>query len=328
MKYTTYEFGIDSLIKEYGKKLNLSRKEKRKIKAKNILKEAIKEDPSFLLHQAGLQIISEWGWAQSEKTVIYPVDNDILHTILNGHYDVTYPEGIAPFSSSFVLHFPKNYNIAELPATSVLVRIYNSGETIDKLINPLLCKIGLEGIEEFEDASINKGLNVELFYNKHEQKGNALFRDSFPWSDIALILNDKEYGTEVHESHKYEEILALNENDKKYRHELIRTIISMLVYIQASGDALTDGLPGGLQLTTEGQYYKVRKKQDNKTLGYSSKTPMRKVNAHYRAWHIRQLKHKKYYKSDEWKDKPRGSRFVFVSDSYVNDKDIDPKTLT
>jgi hypothetical protein len=195
---------------------------------------------------------------------------------------------------------------------------------VDNLIHPFLTELELEGIEEYEIIDDDQSqLLMDIIYIKKDEKGKeAFYRDHVPWKDISGILRDKSVSNVKSE---YDDLISLNETELEYRHGLIRLIVAMLIYIQASENALVDGFPGNLQLTTEGQYFRTKGKTANKTLGSKNVSP-KSVDSHYRAWHIRQLRDERYYQG-EWIDKPQGSRFVFVKDTYVNDKEVLPKTL-
>ena len=108
-----------------------------------------------------------------------------------------------------------------------------------------------------------------------------------------------------------------------------KLICSVLVYCQALGDeVLHKGVP-----FKKDNVIKLSKNA-NKNKGTTSMTlrgpkgfSSKRAQSHYRKWHFRTLKDERFYQSDEWKDKPRGSRVVFVRDSVVN-RDVSPHVLT
>jgi len=111
--------------------------------------------------------------------------------------------------------------------------------------------------------------------------------------------------------------------------DICKLICSVLVYCQALGDeVLHKGVPFGKDNVVK------LSKNPNKKKGTTSMTlrgpkgfSSKKAQSHYRKWHFRTLKDERFYQSDEWKDKPRGSRVVFVRDSVVN-RDVSPHVLT
>jgi hypothetical protein len=129
---------------------------------------------------------------------------------------------------------------------------------------------------------------------------------------------------------------GIDEANKDFVDETLNSLISMckmicsvLVYCQALGDeVLHKGVP-----FRKDNVVKLSK-SPNKIKGTTSMTlrgpkgfSSKKAQSHYRKWHFRTLKDERFYQSDEWKDKPRGSRVVFVRDSVVN-RDVSPHVLT
>jgi len=110
---------------------------------------------------------------------------------------------------------------------------------------------------------------------------------------------------------------------------MCKLICSIMVYCQALGDeVLHKGVP-----FKKDNVVKLSK-SPNKIKGTTPMTlrgprgfSSKKTESHYRKWHFRTLKDERFYQSDEWKDKPRGSRVVFVRDSVVN-RDVSPHVLT
>ena len=131
----------------------------------------------------------------------------------------------------------------------------------------------------------------------------------------------------------------LENNNSNYGHQnqdtadrladVCKLICSVLVYCQALGDeVLHKGVP-----FKKDNVIKLSK-NTNKKKGTTSMTlrgpkgfSSKRAQSHYRKWHFRTLKDERFYQSDEWKDKPRGSRVVFVRDSVVN-RDVSPHVLT
>ena len=146
---------------------------------------------------------------------------------------------------------------------------------------------------------------------------HAVNADKDPESEKEFLKNNK--SSDVHQNQESADRLA----------DICKLICSVLVYCQALGDeVLHKGVP-----FKKDNVIKLSKNANKKkgttsmTLrgpkGFSSK----KAQSHYRKWHFRTLKDERFYQSDEWKDKPRGSRVVFVRDSVVN-RDVSPHVLT
>ncbi len=147
---------------------------------------------------------------------------------------------------------------------------------------------------------------------------HAVNADKDPESEKEFLKNNN--SSDVHQNQESADRLA----------DICKLICSVLVYCQALGDeVLHKGVPfkkdNVIKLSKNAN--KNKGTTTSMTLrgpkGFSSK----RAQSHYRKWHFRTLKDERFYQSDEWKDKPRGSRVVFVRDSVVN-RDVSPHVLT
>ena len=146
---------------------------------------------------------------------------------------------------------------------------------------------------------------------------NAVNADKDPESEKEFLENNN--SNEVHQNQESADRLA----------DICKLICSVLVYCQALGDeVLHKGVP-----FKKDNVIKLSK-NTNKKKGTTSMTlrgpkgfSSKRAQSHYRKWHFRTLKDERFYQSDEWKGKPRGSRVVFVRDSVVN-RDVNPHVLT
>ena len=153
-------------------------------------------------------------------------------------------------------------------------------------------------------------LGMESFFN-------AVNADKDPESEKEFLKNNN--SSDVHQNQESADRLA----------DICKLICSVLVYCQALGDeVLHKGVP-----FKKDNVIKLSKNA-NKNKGTTSMTlrgpkgfSSKRAQSHYRKWHFRTLKDERFYQSDEWKDKPRGSRVVFVRDSVVN-RDVSPHVLT
>ena len=325
MQYTRYSFFLDKILRE----IRSNSKKKDVPDINPILRALIQKDPSLLFEQSGHFILFEKFWMNNDKTVVYPLDAEVLDRITNGKYSVSYPEGVIPFANTFILNFPVGYKIAGQPATSVLVHFGVGEDLIKKCITPLLAELDLEGVEEYRiaDEENSQAQIMDFIYTRPASKKGEfpLYREHIPWRHIGDVLQDKKVGTDPLHG-KSELILPLNEEEREYRFGLIRLIVAMMVYVQAAEGVLQNGFPGQAQVFKGGQYFKVQGAKELTLGGTPKNAPPNKKGVHYRSWHIRQLRDDRYYQG-EWAGKPKGTRFVFVSDTYVGDEEVVAKTL-
>jgi len=189
-------------------------------------------------------------------------------------------------------------------------KIKEAGYSLDDAIDALnltenyYTQIVIRGGGEFAS------LGMDAFFN-------AVNADKDPESEKEFLENNN--SNDGHQNQESSDRLA----------DICKLICSVLVYCQALGDeVLHKGVP-----FKKDNVIKLSKNA-NKNKGTTSMTlrgpkgfSSKRAQSHYRKWHFRTLKDERFYQSDEWKDKPRGSRVVFVRDSVVN-RDVSPHVLT
>ena len=189
-------------------------------------------------------------------------------------------------------------------------KIKEAGYSLDDAIDALnltenyYTQVVIRGGGEFAS------LGMDAFFN-------AVNADKDPESEKEFLENNN--SNDGHQNQESSDRLA----------DICKLICSVLVYCQALGDeVLHKGVP-----FKKDNVIKLSKNA-NKNKGTTSMTlrgpkgfSSKRAQSHYRKWHFRTLKDERFYQSDEWKDKPRGSRVVFVRDSVVN-RDVSPHVLT
>jgi len=191
------------------------------------------------------------------------------------------------------------------------VKIKEAGYSLDDAIDALnltdsyYTQVVIRGGGEFAS------LGMDAFFN-------AVNADKDPESEKEFLENNN--SSDVHQNQESADRLA----------DICKLICSVLVYCQALGDeVLHKGVPFKKDNVIKLSKNANKKKGTTTSMtlrgpkGFSSK----RAQSHYRKWHFRTLKDERFYQSDEWKDKPRGSRVVFVRDSVVN-RDVSPHVLT
>ena len=217
-------------------------------------------------------------------------------------------EGVNEITKDISIFDVSKWNPEQLKELEV--KIKEAGYSLDDAIDALnltenyYTQIVIRGGGEFAS------LGMDAFLN-------AVNADKDPESEKEFLENNN--SSNAHQNQESADRLA----------DVCKLICSVLVYCQALGDeVLHKGVP-----FKKDNVVKLSKNANKKkgttsmTLrgpkGFSSK----RAQSHYRKWHFRTLKDERFYQSDEWKDKPRGSRVVFVRDSVVN-RDVNPHVLT
>lgn len=324
MKYTNYDFFMERLLKGLSKSdPDKNRTEK---SLGSYLSPVIQQVDDYLISFDGSIIVNELYWKNSEKIVVFPENEDVLHKISSSKFLLKTYEGIKPFSDSFILNFPKGFKLSNRKTSSVLLTFISDGELDKKLIEPVYEEFGIGKEDEYQITELDGSIMMVVNFFTHEEKGLANNKLQIPFSsipkiiesnnavDYALLSSDGDLGAVVDHT----------EEEKNYNFELIKLISSILIYTQALDDVLVDGFPGQNSPNMNGRHIKLGKTK-YMSLGISSNIPAEQRKGHYRGWHFRQLTDDRYYKG-EFKNMVKGSRIIFVKDSYVN-TEVTPKTL-
>lgn len=114
------------------------------------------------------------------------------------------------------------------------------------------------------------------------------------------------------------EVQSLNPEETAMQFRALQFVAKFLVYRAGAPDRFADGCP-----SNEKSSKFVSAAGHRKTFSVPA---LSAATEHYRCAHFRQLRAERYY-TKEHKDKPVGSRIVFVHDSVVNAKVEDIKTV-
>lgn len=332
--YNTYSMLMERITRLANKTMK-KRGAKKKMSMQQMVQFMYHEEPS-MVKSMDFQIMGEeLFWMNNGCNVIFPEDIKVLDRIKAGKYDLTNHKGFQMPHESFMLAFPKGYEIAGVPAKGCLVTWMRHIDRYDQLHLPMAEYAGLDKgtlrptYDPKDTAEILLSPTAAVNYiGEHDGLGDSgqppFCRSIFPQSKVPSLLkcrDIKDY-REIMKSiankdndHEYD----LNEDETQYQFELFKLLASISVYTSAFGQALESGFPGKRPKFLEG---KDMPKFNDLTLSAGGK---QSPHSHYRSWHIRQLNHAKYYQG-EYEQMEPGSRMVFVRESFVG-QDVNAETL-
>jgi hypothetical protein len=326
VKYTRYPFFTDELISILLKANNIKKKNKLTKQDKfNLIGKYLDGNMQQITENPGAFLIHEDVWRQSEKTLVYPLDERVVDSIRQGKCDLKHIESIDLFSEEFIFNFPKSYKLAGQPTCSVLVS-FKQGEDLDFHYAPnMLKRFGVTKGINIQNTEKNTLMSVLFRRYNLVSKDLEDYSASIPWkTDYVrdyLALDEDQYRAK----NELEKIGTeeFNEADNIYVKAVIRLMINLVVYVHATNrSTLESGFPNQFR-SDKNTVFNIG--PVNPICMGSKHQPDSKL-PHYRTWFLRQLVNEKFYKTDEWKDKPRGSRWVFVSETNVGEK-VTPKTV-
>lgn len=274
----------------------------------------------------------EYFWLRSGKHIIFPDSKETLEKLQRGKFRVELAKGIRVPHESFVLAMPSDFTLAGFDCPSLLVTAIPAINRFDRLFVPFLKATGTP-VEKFGKPEHDHDFFLAINYSLKKDMG-AVSRICLPWEKLPDVLrckNGQEYHNVIGSFDKIKDIpLAFDipDSEQELQFQIVNLLARMFVYIQASDESLVEGFPSDKSFKDVPQILSTMStgKPAAQTFSLSSQEHKnRPVTAHYRSFCIRQLRDEKYYQG-EWQNYERGSRFVFVRDTYVG-ADVSAETL-
>ena len=263
------------------------------------------KSPAFSEKNNFVELVhNECYWLGESSRVIYPESSEVLSWVHDCSYDV---EGLVltPPFNTFILCPPDN---SVLPSGMMFSWYENEAEWLK--------------MRQASDAwaQTSRTNNYKKWTHEHIgfphmwlcwESAEATQSMILDMEDMKAILNNET--PDLFHKHTQAEV--------ERSREILRTVIGMLVYIQASkGRALVHGLPRQTSQSVKG----IMPKPQGHYLAAVNPDGKRRTG-HLVSGHFRVYRHQRFYTSAEWKNRPVGSRISWV-DSYVKGH-IDPHTL-
>ncbi len=300
----------------------------------------IQSDP--LMEMAKTNVVTdELFWNQQGRQVIFVESKEFVDAILSSKFDVDVVKNLQPLSNSFQLVLPKGCTDKhgnELP--NVLVNWFKTGrESMDmttglareayeangddysQVADSLKELKNAENITEFETASIKSQIvgSDDVGYQTED----------FQILNMTMTFDDlnKPICVKSMYEHRFADALTKDANNQNEEiiNSVLKLILGLAIYIDAGG-FIRDGFP-----TQKAAATKARKSLEKTTkAGFKvkfisfAKEMKSTAGGFVRGFHFRNLKADRYYQG-EFKNRPKGSRWVFVNPSWVGGK-VSPKT--
>ena len=272
-------------------------------------------------------------WASQNRPSIFLESKDVAERLYKATYDVKHVEGIQMPFESFILNMPKDYKVDGTIIPGCLVTWMRFDEMAPRAVRPLCRKAGVPEPNQVQIPSeYAESMTIHISYRDPYNADKMMYgrcvvpRDVF--KDLLTCRNLDEF-REISGDYQeaFQNLIQSSEQDLVIQFTHLKIILAMAIYNQATDHKhLTPGLPGG-QIQVDGMVRQLKPSHQTLRMPKLSR-PSSTVRAdHYRGFHFRQLRADRYYQG-EYADKPRGSRWSFVSDAWVSSsgKDIDPYT--
>jgi len=335
MKYDYYSLLIDTMEKTIRKTRGINKKSKKKGKA------AYKEAMTYLYKSNVVKdllpsmdtvvLMEENQWINhSDRNVIFPASSELLKSLYEAKCDFSTLEHFKMPHDIFILAMPKGFSIDGIEVKGLLVSYMSPDEREKVMLNfAELAGLGKVKMNRGGDYANDKTLAINYFTDKVES-GNLvspLLRICIPESELLPVLKSQNYDEYVKilgkfNKFEYDHLSKETETDSHLQFIISRLVVMLGVYCSSFPGAIESGYPESkepkhIEPLNHGKWQK-------QTVGKHLVSDSDR-KAHYRRWFFRQLINERYYKG-EHKNKPIGSRIVFVRDTSVN-QDINPETL-
>lgn len=236
--------------------------------------------------------------------------------------------------TAFVIALPSDlsFGVGQFePNTGIMVDIIRNDAVKEELFAPWMRSLGMDiNQHEVRNTSPDSAFNLSISYVAQSDSSSTYTRFTFSSQILVEFLKeptDKRF-TELFEEHgQWDQMIGrikLTPPERAVQARLALLVCGFLLLAKARPDRIRQGLPHAIR----GFQDVGRKYRDVKYMTFTP--PERPDNdraAHYRAGHWRQLVAERYY-TGEYKDLTRGSRVVYVTDTFVKGRDVETYTIT
>lgn len=270
-------------------------------------------------------------WQRQGANVIFPESEVVLDNFSRAKFSLESSEGFDLPYSSFMIALPNNYKFMGTRLPALLVSFYPYYDAGELIINPFHDWLKMRRPDEILSEDVPQGSRaIAISYCDPISQNMGYARMLVAEHKIPALLKADNLETFASIMGNYQQVLGvmnLKEEDLDIQFKAIKLVAALGVYhLATEGQRLKQGFPG--QALPRMNHRNPDLQMRMNTLSSSIPAQLQKASpeAHYRTWHIRQLRDERFYKG-EYENAPKGSRFVFVSDAVVGSK-ITPSTQT
>lgn len=257
-------------------------------------------------------------WMQTGRRVYFLEDLGIAHSIQRGSYNITSAAPLYQGAESFILMLPEGLAFAgNTKGSGLLVTVFRHVDRGDDIFNAFFDAIGQPRVDVVSVGDMGD-FTVCVCYQQGE-RAHEYYRMATPSHSIEACIamdNYSDYAAYQAKHNKFDFIggIDLDLAESEYQYDIFRLVVGFLIYRAALPDRIIEGLPGvGVREATSQYVKRVNAAHIKHPKGHHSSP-----DGHYRTWHFRQLMADRYYQG-EHKGKEKGSRVVFVQDSFIGD---------
>lgn len=275
-------------------------------------------------------------WERQGALTLFPDDQDVITLLQRARFDVSSAEGLQLPSSSFMLTLPKGYSYKGIEMPGCLVTWLPIKEYNQTIFYPLDQEMGYSferGLPS--DMTDPEQMSLSICFidpksrtpytPKHTGYArNRVFVESHKIPKLLVAQTNEEFYTITgrYQNGDMAWVTDLEDDDITMERCYLQLVLAISVYYTATeGACLSTRMPTGkVQLSPRPKCpikgMTITHQAGRHPSPVQQRDPASPRREHLRSWHFRQLRHERYYQG-KYADWPRGSRIVFVSESFV-----------
>lgn len=300
---------------------SLPAKERKHVTRKEAFQQILQANP-MLINSLDFLIASEdLYWEKQGKQVIFPENSAVLDNLLKAKYQMESSEGFSLPFSSFIVAIPNGYSFEGVQLPSFMVTHIEYKQSQNITIFPFCDYVECKKPEkvEYEKAADGERSIVVSFRDPESDGYIRMMQLESALPDILRSKTLEEFRHAIGDYTNKVGVVQSNSNDLAMQFLSMKLVAALGVYnLATGGERLREGFPGRTVPRIIGSSEPIKIRYTTLT-GTPVSGGKASPDTHYRSWHFRQLRDDRFYKG-EHASLPRGSRYVFVSDTIVGNK--------
>jgi hypothetical protein len=296
----------------------------------DVVREVIRQIPMMMNSLDFLIMTEELYWIKNGGEVIFPESDVVLNNCFKSKFSISTSHGFELPFDSFMLAMPNGYTFMGTKLPALFVNFYDYHNSIDDIIYPFCDWAKIRRPDNVAKEDVPIGSRAISISYRDPETNMGYVRLLVGEEKIPDLLGAENIETFSKIMGRFNNIIGVIEpstDDLEIQFKAIKLVAALGVYNLAThGDRLKKGFPGQSMPRMNFKNPDLRMSLNTLSSKLPSQLEKSSPDAHYRTWHIRQLRDERFYKGDHEKEIP-GSRFVFVSDAVIGTK-VSPSTQT
>lgn len=296
----------------------------------DVVREVIQQIPMMMNSLDFLIMTEELYWLKNGGEVIFPESDVVLNNCFKAKFSLSSSRGFDLPFNSFMLAMPNGYSFMGTKLPALMVNFYDYHNSIDEVIHPFCdwAKINRPSRIAKEDVPLGSRA-ISISYRDPETNVGyvrlLVGEEKIP--DLLAAEDTETFSRIMGRFNSMVGVIDPSDQDLEIQFKAIKLVAALGVYhLATNGDRLKQGFPGQSMPRMNFKNPDLRMSLNTLSSKLPSQLDKSTPDAHYRTWHIRQLRDERFYKGEHEKERP-GSRFVFVSDAVIGTK-VSPNTQT